>query len=263
MKREGLRILVSNDDGVHARGLDALEEIANALSDDVWVVAPEQEQSGAARALSLSSPIRVRKVHERKFSVMGTPTDCVTMGLAELIDGREPDLILSGVNHGQNMAEDCSMSGTIAAALQGMTFGIPSIALSQARFNRERIRFQTARAHAPAIVDALLSQGWPDDVVMNINFPDTEPDEVKGVEITRQGRRDQNNLWAERRTDLRGRSYYWFGFKSELSDAAEGTDLRAVYDGRISVTPLHLSLTHEETRERLTDALAGPPSEDN
>ncbi len=248
-----LRILCSNDDGIHATGLAVLEEIARTLSDDVWVVAPEQDQSGAARALTLSHPIRIRKVEEKKFAVAGTPTDCVQMGISHLLpqDGQAPDLILSGVNNGQNIAEDVTLSGTIAAAFQGMQMGIPAVALSLARFSRETARWKTPQTHAPGILKKILDAGWPDDVVININFPDRAPDDVDSIEITEQGHRDQINLYAEERTDLRGRRYYWYGFDGKLSNPAEGTDLKAVYEGRISITPLHLSLTHEDAKREM------------
>lgn len=250
-----MRILVTNDDGVNAEGLATAERIAAALSDDVWTVAPEREQSGAARALSLSDPVRLRQLSERRYAVQGTPTDCVLMGVVEILKDRKPDLVISGVNHGQNIAEDVTFSGTVAGALQGMTLGVPSIALSQARFSRELIRFQTAESHAPGIIEKLLDGGWPDDVVININFPDREPDEVSGVEVTTQGRRDRLDLYADERVDLRGRTYFWLGYQGHRSNAPDGADLRAIYEGRISVTPLHLDLTHDEARAELARRL--------
>jgi 5'-nucleotidase len=253
-----MRILLTNDDGYYAPGLAALEKIAGQLSDDVWVVAPQDEQSGAARALTLTQPLRVRSYGERRFAVAGTPTDAVMMAVTKIIPGKRPDLVLSGVNNGQNIAEDVTFSGTIAAALQGMTLGIPSIALSLARFSRDGARWATPERHAPPLIKALVAAGWPKDVVININFPDREPDEVGPVEVTSQGVRDAYSLFLEERQDLRGGSYYWFGYSPKLSNPPEGTDLRAVYDGRISVTPLHLALTHDESRRALSAVLNGP-----
>lgn len=249
-----MRILCTNDDGVHARGLESLVTIARALSDDVWVVAPHEEQSGAARALTLADPIRVRQYDPRRFSVSGTPSDAVMMAVHKLMD-RRPDLVLSGVNNGQNLAEDVTVSGTIAGAFQGMSLGIPSIALSLARFQRDKARWATPEAHGPEIVRKLLKAGWPSDVVINLNFPDREPGDVAGVEVTRQGHRDDFKLFIEERKDLRGFSYYWYGYEGALSNPPEGVDLRAIYDGRISVTPLHLALTHEDARRALSAAL--------
>jgi len=254
-----LRILISNDDGIHAPGLGVLERIAREISDDVWVVAPETEMSGAARALTISSPLRMRKVSERKFAISGTPSDSVVMAVDHVMKDRGPDLVLSGVNNGQNIAEDVTVSGTIAAAFQGMTLGVPSIALSLARFAHDRARWRTAEVHAPGIIRKLLETGWPSDVVVNVNFPDVEAEAVTEIEVTRQGFRDVKQLLIEERVDLRGRSYYWFGFRGSKSDPEDGTDLRAVYDGRISITPLHLQLTHEDSRKTLDAALSGPP----
>ena len=257
-----MRILLTNDDGIQAEGLACLEKIAAALSDDVWVVAPEREQSGASRALTLSEPLRVRQISERRFAVSGTPTDCTLLAVQELVTGGRPDLALSGVNHGQNIAEDVSMSGTVAGAIQGMSLGIPAIALSQARNIRnrdDRLRFETAETYAPGIIDQLVKIGWPKDVVINLNFPDVAPDDIRQVEVTRQGFRDSQMIHAERRTDLRGRDYYWMGFQGLLSNPAEGTDLRAIYEGRISVTPLHIDLTHNACVHDLKKALGGTP----
>ena len=257
-----MRILCTNDDGIHAEGLACLERIASALSDDIWVVAPEIEQSGASRALTLSIPLRVRKLDDRRFAVAGTPTDCVELAVQELIEGAKPDLVLSGVNRGQNIAEDVTLSGTVAGALQGMALGIPSIALSQAMRifdDSERAMYETAEAYGPAIVQRLMEVGWPaGEVVMNVNFPDVAPADVSAVEVTRQGR-DFKHMHAERRTDLRGRDYYWMGFMGKLSNPPAGTDLRAIYDGKISVTPLHIDLTHSETVNRLKGVLGGAP----
>ena len=257
-----MRILLTNDDGIHAEGLETLEKIARALTDDVWIVAPEYEQSGASRALTLADPLRVRKVADRKWAVTGTPTDCVMLGIRNLVEGKAPDLVLSGVNRGQNIAEDVTMSGTVAGAIEGMALGIPSIALSQSMlaFHDEVIPYwETAETYGPGIVRRLLEVGWPKDVIMNVNFPSRPPEEVTAVEVTRQGFRDMHIRKAERRTDLRGRDYYWMGFSGQLSTPADGTDLKATYEGRISVTPLHIDLTHNETVHALKGVLGGVP----
>lgn len=254
-----MRILLTNDDGVNAEGLGVLEAIAAALADEVWIVAPEAEQSGASRGITLSAPIRVRNLGARRFAVTGTPTDCVLLAVRDLMGGLRPDLVLSGVNRGQNLAEHVTLSGTVAGALQGMAMGIPSIALSQARGFRGAgsIAWETARAYGPGLVRALLAQGWPQDVVMNVNFPDRAPDADVRVEMTRLGLRDQEISHFEKRTDLRGESYYWLGFTGALSTPPEGTDLRAIYEGRISVTPLHLDLTHLDALAELQGRIGG------
>ena len=252
-----MRILCSNDDGVHARGLESLVKIAHELSDDVWVVAPQDEQSGAARALTLAHPIRIRQYDERRFSVTGTPSDAVMMGVSKILEDKKPDLILSGVNNGQNIAEDVTVSGTIAAAFQGMSMGVPSIALSLARMARDRARWATPEVHGAGVIRRLLEAGWPDDVVVNVNFPDRTPDDIAGVEVTSQGHRDAVQLYAEERRDLRGGTYYWYGYTGELSDPPHGTDLKAIYEGRISITPLHLALTHADSHAALSAAFGG------
>ena len=248
-----MRILCTNDDGINAEGLEALEAIARELSDDVWTVAPEVDQSGMARSITLTRPLRIRKVANQRYAVDGTPTDCVQLGVEQLLKEKRPNLILSGVNNGQNVAEDVTMSGTIAGAFQGMTIGIPSLALSQVREDRNKAPFHTAVAHAPGIIRKLLEHGWSENIVMNLNFPMCEPDEVKGVKMTFQGRRENLELFVEERTDMRQRRYYWFGFAGKPSTPPEGTDLYALSHGYVSVTPLHLQLTDERTVERMKD----------
>lgn len=257
--KTGLRILVSNDDGIHAPGLKTLIRIAQKLSDDVWVVAPEEEQSGAGHSLSLSHPVRLRRIGPRKFAVKGTPTDCVLMAIRHIMKDNLPDLVLSGVNRGQNIADDVTYSGTIAAAMEGTQLGVPSIALSQAfGFQKSsQIKWATAEAHAPAIIRKLLKSGWPKDVLININFPDVAPKEVKGIEVTGQGKRDQSLVQVDERIDARHKPYYWFGFEPIRSNPAKGTDLHAIYNGYISVCPLHMNLTHTRTRNALVAALGG------
>jgi 5'-nucleotidase len=254
-----LRILITNDDGIHADGLEALERIAAKLSDDVWVVAPEYEQSGASRALTLADPIRVRALSDRRFATTGTPTDCVMLGINDLVPGKKPDLVLSGVNRGANLAEDVTMSGTVAGAIEGMALGVPSIAMSQMGFYEEGQSFEAAEAFGPGIVKRLVEIGWPKDVVLNINFPNGPIEKIVEVEVTRQGFRDVQIRHAEKRLDLRGRDYYWVGFKQVRSSPPEGTDLRALYDGKISVTPLHIDLTHAATVHDLKGQLGGAP----
>jgi 5'-nucleotidase len=257
-----VRILLTNDDGIHAEGLAALERIARRLSDDVWIAAPEHEQSGASRAFTLSEPLRLRRLEPQRFAIAGTPTDCVMLAIEELMKDARPDLVLSGVNRGHNTAEDVTMSGTVAGAIQGMALGVPSIALSQslAVFHDDEVaHYDTAEAFAPGIIQRLLEAGWPVDVIININFPNRKPEDVEAVEVTHQGRRDLHNMRAEKRTDLRGRDYYWMGFTTRRPIVADGADLAAVLAGRISVTPLHIDLTHMPTVHALKGVLGGPP----
>jgi 5'-nucleotidase len=255
-----MRILVTNDDGIDAPGLHALREIAHSLthSDDVWVVAPETNQSGASHSLSMREPLRMRKIDERAFAVRGTPTDSVIMGVRHVLKDRTPDLVLSGVNRGANMAEDVTYSGTIAGAFEGTILGIRSIALSQAfgfKGDSRTVRWQTALAHAPGLIRKLLAIEWMPSSVMNVNFPDREPDEVAGTQVTVQGRRDPGLLQIDERRDTWGNPYYWLAFERRRSSAVEGTDLAAVYAGYISVTPLFLDLTHQGMRREIERAL--------
>ncbi|MDX2259684.1 MAG: 5'/3'-nucleotidase SurE [Hyphomicrobiaceae bacterium] len=252
-----MRILVTNDDGINAPGLKVLEDIARQLSDDVWTVAPETNQSGASHSLTLHEPLRCREVSERRFAVRGTPTDCVIMGVRHLLIDHPPDLVLSGVNNGSNLAEDVTYSGTIAGAIEGTLLGIRSIAMSLAiGFDEEgQVHWETPLTHGPGLVRRLIEAGLPPDVLINVNYPDLAPEAVVGVLATTQGRRDQNLLHIDERHDTWGHPYYWFGFQRRKSNPPEGTDLWAIYKGHISVTPLHVDLTHSSTLAALARVL--------
>ncbi len=255
---QDMRILLSNDDGINAPGLKSLIKIAKALSDDVWIVAPEAEQSGAGHSLTLADPLRLRKISARKYAVKGTPTDCVMMAVREIMTDRAPDLVLSGVNRGGNIADDVTYSGTIAAAMEGTLLGVPSIALSQVYGfdGTDYVPWETAEHFGPKLIASLVKQGFPKDVLLNINFPSFKKDEVKGVVATRQGRRDQSVLRIDKRLDGRGHDYYWLGFERRLSKPPKGTDLHAIYNAMISVTPLHLNLTQKSAIKGLGEGLA-------
>jgi 5'-nucleotidase len=247
-----MKILLTNDDGVHAPGLEVAERIARKLSSDVWVIAPEMEQSGASHKLTFSDPIRLREIDERRFAVKGTPTDCVIMGLKVVI-GEKPDLILSGVNRGQNLADDITYSGTVAGAMEGTILGVPSIALSQA-YGSDTVdapHWETGEAHAPAVIAKLMETGFGEGTLFNVNFPNCPPDAVKGVVVTRQGRRVPDWLRIETRRDARGFPYHWIGFRRSKMDPEAGTDLAAIQDDCVSITPLSIDLTDERTRQRL------------
>lgn len=253
-----MRILLTNDDGVNAPGLDALEDIARELSDDVWIVAPETDQSGASHSISLSDPLRLRKLGDRRFAVRGTPSDCVIMGVRHVLKEHRPELILSGVNRGQNVAEDVTYSGTIAGAIEGTILGIRSIALSQ-NLNRAREDlddpFAASRAHGADVIRRIVKAGdFGRDRLVNVNFPGCMAEEVLGVELTHQGQRDQELLQIEGRTDGRGNPYFWIIFGQAEYKTVEGSDLNAVRSGRISVTPLKIDLTDEALFDRLRAA---------
>ena len=264
LREKRLRVLITNDDGISAPGMKVLEDIARAVSDDVWLVAPESEQSGASHSLTLHLPIRMRQVAARKFAIQGTPTDCIMMGAKHIIpklgaaegDARRPELVLSGVNRGANFAEDITYSGTVAGAMEGCALGIPSIALSQSfGFTSDEPRWPVGQYHGPALIAQLIDAGWPSGVLLNVNFPDVHPLEVARIEITRQGHRDDHGTRIIEREDARGIPYFWLGFERTKSEPAEGSDIRAIRRGHISVTPLHLDLTHDETLVRLKQRL--------
>lgn len=254
-----MRILVTNDDGIHSPGLVVAENIARALSDDVWVVAPENEQSGASHSLTLSSPLRMRKMDERHYAVSGTPTDCVMMACLHLLKDNPPSLILSGVNWGSNMADDVTYSGTIAGAMEGCALGIPSVALSQSydEASRLNIDWSAGEAHGADVVRRLVDAGWPQGTLMNVNFPACPAAEVKGVSVVPQGKYDLQSTEIEERVDARQRAYYWIGLRRRRATPPENSDLGAIYADRIAVTPLHLNLTETSVLDRLRGALKG------
>ncbi|MBO6901752.1 MAG: 5'/3'-nucleotidase SurE [Rhizobiaceae bacterium] len=252
-----MRILLTNDDGIHAEGLAVLERIARQLSDDIWVVAPEADQSGLAHSLTLSEPLRLRTIDDRHFALRGTPTDCVIMGVRRLMP-EPPDLVLSGVNAGANLADDVTYSGTVAGAMEGTLLGVRSIALSQAYNMTGEGRFtpwETVEAHAPKLLRKLIETSLPPGVLLNVNFPRCAPEEVKGVCVANQGKL-VHNLSIEERRDGRGFPYYWLMFGREQTETVPGTDIAAIRANRISVTPLHLDLTANEVKDRLKKALA-------
>ncbi|OYU63255.1 MAG: 5'/3'-nucleotidase SurE [Bradyrhizobium sp. PARBB1] len=254
-----MRILCTNDDGINAPGLKVIEQIARALSDDVWIVAPELDQSGVSHSLSLNDPLRLREVSPRHFAVRGTPTDCVIMGARHILGDKLPDLVLSGVNKGRNVAEDVVYSGTIAGALEGTILGFPSFALSQ-EFSietRNAPLWDTGLKFGPYIIRKVIGAGVPRNTVINVNFPSCMPDDVKGIRITRQGKRNQGFLKIDRRHDGRGNPYFWIGFEraAMMDTPAEGTDLAALAARYVSVTPLRLDRTDEVFSETLVDTL--------
>ncbi|MFC0283253.1 5'/3'-nucleotidase SurE [Camelimonas abortus] len=253
-----MRILITNDDGVNAEGLVVLERIARAISDDVWVVAPESDQSGVGHSLSLSDPLRLRQVSEKRFAVRGTPTDCVLMGVRLIMRDRRPDLVLSGVNKGHNVAEDVIYSGTIAAAMEGCMLGIPSIALSQSfpPGQREAAPWDCAAAHGERVIRKVLELGMDADTLVNVNFPPCGAEEVTGVAVTAQGRRDPGLLDILERADGRLIPYYWLTFRPSRATPGNGTDLKALQERRISVTPLRINMTDEPLMTRYARAFS-------
>jgi 5'-nucleotidase len=251
-----MRILLTNDDGVNATGLKVLEAIARRFSDDIWIVAPTEEQSGSGHSLTLTVPVRLRKLGERRFCVTGTPTDAVMMGLAHIMKDGKPDLILSGVNRGANLGEDVTYSGTVSAAMEGALAGIPSIALSQSYAKEgmgDTVPFAAAEAWAERVLAPLIAAPFAPRTLVNVNFPALPPEAVKGIRVVRQGLRDYGRLRIVQRTDMRGYDYYWFGLGPMIQTPGHDTDLEAVSDHYVAVTPLHLDLTHEASLAALRE----------
>lgn len=232
------RVLVANDDGVHAAGLQALVEAVQDLA-EVWVVAPEQEQSATSHSLSLHHPLRIRPLAERRFAVDGTPADCVYVAVNHLMKDRRPDLVLSGINHGPNLADDVIYSGTVAAAMEGSLLHVPSIAFSLV--SRRTFEFGYAARFARALVSAALQRELPPRLLLNVNIPGQSPS--PGYQVTRLG---QHRYGADvvEKVDPRGRKYYWIGGTGYEHVPEQGTDVTAVLDeGMVSVTPIKLDLT--------------------
>jgi len=252
------RILISKDDGIEAPGLKLLTKVARTLSRDVWVVAPEMEQSGASHSLTLHRPLRVRKLGPRRFAVDGTPTDCVMLAVNVILKGKRPHLVLSGVNAGGNMGEDMTYSGTVAAAMEATLLDLPAIALSQHIVDDRPPHWATAERYAPEVIRRLAALPWPLHTLVNVNFPPIPPERVTGIAAVSQGRRKiGDNLDA--RIDPRGRAYYWIGPMHEETPGASDltgpdTDLGAVAAGKVSVTPIFLDLTHQPTLATLKRA---------
>ncbi len=250
-----MRILLTNDDGIHAPGLELLETIAGQLSDDVWVCAPAEEHSGAGHSLTLHSPVRLRQYSDRRFAVTGTPTDSVNLALKKLFDDKRPDLVISGINAGENLADDITYSGTISAAMEAALAGIPAIALSQSMRDRGK-GFQSAARWASKVLQPLIDAKMDPRTLVNVNFPDVPADDVKGIRVVRQGFHDYARGSLVEGTDPRGRAYFWFGLHDMEHTTDHGTDLEAVADGFIAVTPLQLDLTHYEAIDGLKEMFA-------
>ena len=252
-----MRILLTNDDGYHAPGLKVLEQIAACFSDDVWIVAPAEEQSGAGHSLTLSKPIRVRRHGDTRFAVAGTPTDAVMMALAKIMANTPPDLILSGVNRGANLAEDVTYSGTVSAAMEGALAGVRSIALSQV-YSREgmgdSVPFEAAAAWGERVLRPLIDAPLAPRTRVNVNFPALPADQVKGIRVVGQGLRDYGRLQIDTRTDPRGYDYHWFALGPVVHTPGQTSDLETIADGHVSVTPLHLDMTHSASLALLSQA---------
>jgi 5'-nucleotidase len=248
-----MRILLTNDDGIHAPGLELLEAIAAQLSDDVWVCAPAEENSGAGHSLTLNYPVRLRQFGERRFAVAGTPTDAVNLALRKLFPDGKPDLVISGINAGENLGDDVTYSGTISAAMEAALAGIRAVALSQA-MRGAGYGFAAAEGWAAKVLAPLIAAPTAKRTVINVNFPALSAASVKGIRVVRQGFHDYSRGSLVEGVDPRGRPYYWFGLDDVEHTLDRGTDLEAVGDGYVSLTPLQLDLSHHASIDPLAEA---------
>jgi 5'-nucleotidase len=237
------RVLIVNDDGIDGLGIKLLERIASEFTDDIWVVAPDEERSGASQSISISHPIRYLQRDERHFAVRGTPADCALLGINHFLGDRKPDILLSGINSGPNLAEDVLYSGTCAAAKEGALLGIPSVALSQMRSYSEPALWETSEAYLPEIIAKLINMDLDPGSFVNVNVPNIRPDEITGVRVTRQGQRPPGGFQPVRRVDERHVPYFWIKIAPSDGEVLEGTDLHAVANGAISITPMQINTT--------------------
>ncbi len=244
-----VRILVSNDDGVNALGIRVLTQALSSIS-DVITVAPDRNRSGASNSLTLEVPLRVQQIPETKFySVKGTPTDCVHIAVSELIKP-EPDMVVSGINHGANLGDDVLYSGTVAAATEGRHLGLPSVAVSL----DGSVHFETAAFYAKKIVQTLFKHSLPSNQILNVNIPDLPIEAIKGIKVTRLGNRHRSESMIATE-DPRGQKVYWVGPPGKKEDAGEGTDFDAIEHGYISITPLCIDMTAHNSLDMLGDWL--------
>lgn len=241
-----MKILLSNDDGVHARGISVLFDYLSQ-EHQVTVVAPDRNCSGMSNALSLQSPLRLQQMQNGFYAVNGTPSDCVQIGISHLLE-EEPDLVVSGINHGPNLGDDTIYSGTVAAALEGRHMGLPALAVSLC--GKQNEQFETAAAMTCKIIQRLANHPLSSDEILNINVPNIALEEIKGIRATRQGRRHRADTMLKT-LDPFGQTIYWYGKLGAEADAGKGTDFDAVNQGYCSVTPLSVDMTVHQHIEKM------------
>jgi 5'-nucleotidase len=246
-----MRILVSNDDGIYAPGINVLAELLRGEFPDLTVVAPDRNRSGASNSLTLSSPLRTKTIAKDTVSVEGTPTDCVHLAMTGLLDS-PPDLVVSGINDTYNLGDDVWYSGTVAAAMEGRFMGVPALAISLGGENN----YAAAAEVAKKLVQQIIADPLPVDTILNVNVPDLPLAEIKGFEVTRLGTRHIAEPMIDS-IDPRGRPIYWIGPPGKEQDAGEGTDFHAVHRGYVSVTPLNVDITHYTTFEQIASWTKG------
>ncbi|MEM7651725.1 MAG: 5'/3'-nucleotidase SurE [Pseudomonadota bacterium] len=248
------RIVVTNDDGIDAPGIKILEEAVNALCDDVWVVAPESEQSAMAHALTIRRPLRAHTVSPRRIAVDGTPTDCALLAIRHILQEKPPTLVVSGVNRGGNLAEDVTYSGTVAATMEAALLGVPAIAFSQVYARTEEVKWETTAHHIQEVMTRIAGIGIEPGSYINVNFPNCQSDRVQGMQVVRQGKRTLNGLEILEGNDPRQRPFLWIGDYESDDALEEGTDLAAISQNHISITPLQTNFTDPQQLEHLKTA---------
>jgi len=241
-----LTILLTNDDGIHSPGLESLRKSMEMIG-EVYVVAPDRERSAVGHSLTLDLPLRIIPVGNRTYAVTGTPTDCVALGVLKIL-GSRPDLIVAGINLGPNLGDDITYSGTVSAAMEGALLRIPSFAVSLAA--NENFQFDGAAKFSVRLAEIILERGLPPSAFINVNIPNIDLQQIRGVKITSLGRRHYSETVLEK-VDPRGKPYYWFGGTNHNWEVRDGTDIQAISQNMISVTPLHLDLTHYQLAEEM------------
>lgn len=243
--------MVTNDDGIHSEGIFSLKTALAAVG-DVYVVAPDRPRSACGHSITLHKPLRLNKVRfpddTYGYSTNGTPSDCVSLGIMDIVEG-EPDLVVSGINWGPNIGWDLTYSGTVSAAMEAVITGIPAFAVSVASYEEE-INYDFAAEFAAYVARLLMKHKLPPDTLLNVNVPNLPSGRIQGIELTRQGRRRYIGK-VEKRVDPTGRAYYWLGGDTAVDELEEGTDVKAIADDKVSVTPVHLDLTDHSTLEEL------------
>lgn len=253
------RILISNDDSIHSDGIRVLEEIARSMTKNVWVVAPETQQSAAGHSLTIHMPLRIKKYDDHHYSVYGTPTDSVLVGIQKVMNDFRPHLVISGINHGQNTADDVTYSGTIAAAIEATLMGVPAIACSQDVDEQggAPIDWGVAREFLPKILKSLEGTSWDDNVLLSINFPRKKDGVKPEVRVVPQGHYTMKEQEMVNCVDPRGRPYFWIGAPPRRDEAGDERDMGALKTGYVTVTPLSLNLTHHPTLKLLQGLFKG------
>ena len=249
------RVMLTNDDGIDAPGMEIMEHIAAQIAREVWVVAPEHDQSGQSHAISLHHALRINDRGNRRYGVTGTPGDCAAIGLCHLMKDHPPQLVLSGVNRGLNLGLETVFSGTVGGAMTAMMLGVPAIAMSQAYTDRQHVTWDASRTLGPDVIRKLLALGWGKDAVINVNFPPLPPDQVGEMTLARQGVGMIAGMNVDTRTDPRGMDYHWLNFRRGDRQQGPESDYTALRAGKIVITPLRYDRTDEDAYAALAEQL--------